>query len=234
MRYPATQYLFLLCIYACSIMDGYSLPKAPCEPLNRYTNICPDTLFNIKGYCIRRFEKKDILLKERARNRRINHQSFELPIDGQVFMDLFIPSKAGEPGMEDITTEVSVRSMPDNEKKDIYLYSSTSDYSGFATQFCENKQPVDDAVRIVFSSDKYYVLDKSDQYCYQIIYISGEWVRDIATTKLQKKIFSVNRPYVSLSEGNMDIYLLTKQKEVKELVPVGFKLWKTVPGIFSN
>lgn len=223
--------LLLSCIFFN--LNGNTLHQIEEYTDNKQSINCPDSLLGINGYYIKCFEKKNILLNDKARKNRLNNKPFNVPIDSHVFNDFFIPLKDSMLKDEEVVNEIKMCIKAKNDKE-IFLYCTNANYSRFISQFCDEHNLVKRTVCKGFSSSKYYIIDTSDRYCYQVFYISGEWLKGVAVTESQKKIFSKNKRYRKIPNKDMPVYLLSKEKEVRELQIDGLKLWKNSPGIFGN
>jgi hypothetical protein len=188
---------------------------------------CSIDIVDLNGYFVRVIKKNDIKKKEKERNKRINGKSFTVFIDGNTYDEFFIP-------LDTNINAINWTQLPElssRYKNEIYLRCTSANYSIFKEQFCINKKYLGNDTCKGLVSNKYYTLKSpKNKYCYQIFYISGSWLRGIASSPTQKFIFLRQAKYLNPSVNKINVYLLYRYRHVPvETEPQELSLWRVVP-----
>ena len=193
-----------------------------------YGNILAQEL-ELKGYYVKRFEKKKIIDSERNRQNRLHNKPFKMAIDTELYESDFLPVKTDSIHLKD-----KLHTLFNRKGNAIYLYCNSANYAIFNAQFCEGKGEVRMDTCTSLCSNKYYILNGSDKYCYQIFYLYGKWLNALAVSPVQKTVVRKKQKYMQEAASSINVYLLNKTITAKEVNMPFMKLWKEVPSLFEN
>lgn len=187
-----------------------------------------DSSIQLGGYYIRRFEKNKI--KDIAKNRqnRLRGKPFRIVIDTELSEDFFFPANNNSVNLEKV-----LYGSLNSGKESVYLYCTNANYSIFNAQFWHEseKLKVDSCVQL--KSNKYFMLSKTDRYCYQVYYLSGKWMVGFANTPVQKQLFQKQRKDIDTS-SSFKVFLLHHIMLLDEVQSAPLKLWRVVPGVLDK
>lgn len=210
-------YVFLFWIF---------IPYSLCA---QHSTPCADSLTEFKGYYVRIFEKKAIADREKNRKKRLDNRPFKVLIENEMSESFFLPV-----GTDGIDLRKELNSLFDKKYDAIYLYCSSANYSLFDAQFCNDSGRLKMDTCQGLNSNKYYTLNSSDKYCYQVFYLMGKWLKGIAITDVQKNVFRKQAKYLNSAIPAVNVYLLKEATSVHEMTVHSMKLWKEVPPLFQN
>ncbi|MBC9930618.1 hypothetical protein [Chitinophaga qingshengii] len=168
-----------------------------------------------------------VLDMEQNRKNRLTGKPFKIAIDTKT-EDFFFPANASEEDLDRVLNGLSHKN-----HQAIYLYCSSANYSIFNAQFLNETEKVSRDTCPGLKSIKYYILNKSDRYCYQVFYISGKWIKGLAITAVQKNVFRDKLVYIKDTSSPVSVFLLNKILDLREVQGEPLTLWRQVPGIFD-
>jgi hypothetical protein len=221
--------IILLSLMVLGVINSYAVGGDTTRPGQLS---CTDSVV-FDGYYVVLYTKREIKDVQRAKQRKIEGKSYKVPFESSILGFFVSKDSLARRPLSDI-----IEDLPVKNKGEIFIECTNGYSEMIGKEICGKKDQFSDCKwPKLFSYNKYFTVNKSSRYCFEIFEISGWFVKLKIDTEEKHDALGRKARYIAPAlKNNFNAYFFLGYKAYSNDV-VSLKdeirLWKVVPPIFE-
>ncbi|MEY8628942.1 hypothetical protein [Bacteroides nordii] len=189
-----------------------------------------DSLVNIKGYYVTRFLKDEIVYSYNQKIKRINNQSYSIPID-YTSISFFIPLDIDNVAINCSENVAKSMSFANNLNKDsIYYLPVSKQVEKYIKEVFNLNLNLSKGIAIFSATQRispFYINTTNNKYLYKCIFVDGEALRaKLLNTEEKRFPLDIDVDFVNRKARFVDFFFIVKVNSYSTIINVeGLKEW---------